>query len=117
MALLPGNCRPAIYAAALIYAEIGAEVERNAFDSVSARARVSGRRKLQLLARALAESRRLSAGSPEPALPCNQFLVEAVANGRPAPKRPSRPVLDWRDSFVGTLQAFERLRRAERLRA
>ena len=32
MALLPANCRPAILAAALIYAEIGAEIERNGFD-------------------------------------------------------------------------------------
>ena len=32
VALLPASCRPAILAAALIYAEIGAEVERNGFD-------------------------------------------------------------------------------------
>ena len=32
VALLPANCRPAIVAAGLIYAEIGARVERNGFD-------------------------------------------------------------------------------------
>jgi len=117
VALLPANCRPAILAAALIYAEIGAEIERNGFNSVTRRARVPGRRKLELLARAVAESSRLAAGRPLPAPACGLFLIEAVAKGCPAPKRPSRPILDWRDSFVGTLHAFERLQRANRQRA
>ncbi|RBP11311.1 phytoene synthase [Roseiarcus fermentans] len=117
VALLPANCRPAILAAALIYAEIGAEVARNGFDSVSARARVSGRRKLELLGRATLDSRRLAPGPAVPAAPCGDFLLDAVANGRPAPKPPSRAVLDWRDQFIGTLQTFERLHRADRLQA
>lgn len=111
VALLPANCRPAILAAGLIYAEIGAEVERNGFDSVSVRARVSGRRKLELLAQAVRESWRLSPAPEGAASPCGEFLLEAVANGHPAPKRPSRAVLDWRDQFIGTLQTFERLQR------
>ena len=112
VALLPANCRKAILAAALIYAEIGAEVARNKFDSVTARARVSGRRKLALLARAIVESRRLErATAAAPAAPCGLFLVEAVANGLPGPRRPSRPFVDWRDSFLETLQIFERLQR------
>ena len=50
IALLPANCRPAILAAAMIYQEIGREVERNAFNSFTQRARVSATRKLLLMA-------------------------------------------------------------------
>jgi len=116
VALLPANCRPAILAAGLIYAEIGAEIARNGFDSVSVRARVSGRRKLDLLARAVRESWRLSPAPESPSAACGQFLLDAVANGRPAPRPPSRAVLDWREQFIGTLQTFERLQR-DRVRA
>jgi phytoene synthase len=117
VALLPANCRPAIVAAALIYAEIGTEVERNGFDSVTVRARVSGRRKLELLAQAVALAARLAAGPPLPAPACGQFLIDAVENGRPAPRRPSRPFVEWRESAIGALHLFERLGRAERLGA
>ncbi len=117
VALLPANCRPAILAAALIYSEIGAEVERNGFDSVTVRARVSGRRKLELLTRAVAWSGQIAAGPPLPAPHGGQFLIDAVGMGRPAPRRPSRPFVDWRESFIGTLQVFERLRRTERTRS
>ena len=60
IALLPANCRPAILAAAIIYQEIGREVERNAFDSFTQRARVSATRKLLLMARAMRGSLSLS---------------------------------------------------------
>lgn len=49
---LPWDCRPAIQAARLIYAEIGREVERLNLDSVSVRAVVSKQRKLVLLTHA-----------------------------------------------------------------
>jgi phytoene synthase len=52
VAHLPRDCRPAIHAARLVYAEIGREVEAAGADSVNYRAVVSGRRKLALLARA-----------------------------------------------------------------
>lgn len=51
--LLPASCRPAIYASRLIYGEIGAQVARNGFDSVSQRAVVSTGRKLWLAVRSL----------------------------------------------------------------
>jgi 15-cis-phytoene synthase len=51
--LLPARCRPAILAAALVYREIGREVERRGGDGVSARAVVSSRRRLTLLGTAL----------------------------------------------------------------
>lgn len=52
IAHLPRDCRIAIRAARLIYADIGRVIERRAHDSVTARAVVSTRRKLWLLARA-----------------------------------------------------------------
>jgi len=49
IAMLPGRCRPAMYAARLLYAEIGREVARQGFDSVSQRAVISSARKLRVL--------------------------------------------------------------------
>ena len=54
IAALPGDCRPAIHAARLIYSGIGHQIAAAEFDSVSRRARVSGRRKIALLAQAMA---------------------------------------------------------------
>jgi phytoene synthase len=75
---LPSTCRPGIRAARLLYAEIGHEVKRHAFDSVSRRAVVPRRRKAKLLARAL-----LSPATPEPKvapppLEAVRFLVDAL---------------------------------------
>lgn len=83
--LAPG-CRSAIRAAGLIYADIGTSIARAGCDTVSARARVTGPRKLALVAQAVA-AQRLS--SPEPSMaPClaaNQFLLDAV-KAAPAPR-------------------------------
>jgi phytoene synthase len=46
---LPWRCRPAIVAAARVYAEIGRELERRGLDSVNQRAVVAAGRKWQLL--------------------------------------------------------------------
>lgn len=81
IAALPAPFRPAIYAARLLYAEIGAGVARAGFDSVSSRSVVPAARKLQLVARALSQRWR---APPEhtlhsPCLPQTLFLSEAVA--------------------------------------
>jgi phytoene synthase len=77
---LPRDCRPAIQAARLIYAEIGRELERQGLNSIDQRAVVSTGRKLSLLARAatvalLAPAQPAVALSPVPAI---QFLVDEV---------------------------------------
>ena len=82
MARLPAACRPAMLAAAAIYAEIGREVTRRGCDSVSARARVGARRKLALVAAAALRSAAVSRGASAPPLPAAMFLVEAVAQHR-----------------------------------
>jgi phytoene synthase len=75
---LPVECRPAIHAARLMYAAIGQEVRRRGGDSVSARAVVSGRRKLFLLAEALIAATRRNGASMHAALPEAQYLLDAI---------------------------------------
>ena len=85
---LPVECRPAIHAARLMYAAIGQEVRRRGGDSVSARAVVSGRRKLFLLAEALiaATRRRVDATAQR----VNQQVVRRDRCARDARIRRSR---------------------------
>jgi phytoene synthase len=76
---LPRDCRPAIRAAALIYADIGRAIARRGHDSVTGRAHTSSARKLWLLARAwLGAVRADAAAWREPPLPEVAFLVDAV---------------------------------------
>jgi 15-cis-phytoene synthase len=109
IALLPSDCRPAIHAARLVYSDIGAEVARNAHDSVSQRAYVSGRRKLRLLAEALV-SGATSSGVPCPALKEVQFLVDAVGPVSSA-IRVARPVSGDQSQAARVLDIFAKLER------
>ena len=81
IAQLPRDCRPAIRAARLVYAEIGRELERLGLNSINHRAYVTGRRKLALIARASGAAL-IAPADPTlkmDALPANQFLVEAAS--------------------------------------
>ncbi|KAA5603054.1 phytoene/squalene synthase family protein [Blastochloris sulfoviridis] len=84
IARLPLSCRPGIWAARLIYAEIGREVARNGYDSVSQRAVVSAGCKARLLGRALTLAPLPGRSESAPPLPEVAFLVDAVA-GTPEP--------------------------------
>jgi 15-cis-phytoene synthase len=90
ISLLPPDCRPAIRAARLIYADIGREIVCADFDSVSRRAVVSRLRKLWLVLRALfgraSEQRGTSIAPP---LPETAFLV-AAARRSPAESPPAQ---------------------------
>jgi phytoene synthase len=86
--MLPRDCRPAIRAARLLYADIGRVVRARGGNSVDSRAVVSKGRKLALVIRAWGA--RFSAGrEPQagdaPALPEVQFLLDAVAGARALP--------------------------------
>lgn len=109
---LPADCRPAIRAASLLYAEIGREVERRGLDPVSGRAVVARGRKLRLLARAL-RLRPPPACPDGPPLPAARFLVDAVA-AAPAPAAPPPPAW-WRltDRAAQVLDLFLRLERRD----
>ena len=118
---LPLACRPGIYAARALYAEIGRELERGGLDSISRRAVVSTDRKLKVLARTFvllnpewAPARNLA---PVAQLDETRFLIEAVA-ATPLrdPVRPekvrARPV---EDRVVWVIDLFERLERRDRM--
>lgn len=107
VSLLPGSCQASIMAAGRIYREIGHEIRRNNYDSISQRAVVSKTRKMQLLAGAVTATRQPSSNSA--AAYAAQYLVSAVAgSGRleAAPIPPTR--------FNWTLDLFMRLSERER---
>jgi len=116
---LPRSCRPGIYAARALYAEIGRELERGGLDSISRRAVVSTGRKLKVLARTLAlletewvPARTLTASGQ---IDETRFLVEAVAATSPrerAPKVRAKPI---EDRVVWVIDLFSRLERRDQL--
>jgi phytoene synthase len=75
---LPMGCRPAIYAARYVYAQIGREVERNGLDSLSIRAHVSSKRKAWLILGSGAAALIGKPGSPSPCVEEAQYLIDAV---------------------------------------
>jgi phytoene synthase len=80
---LPPECRPAVAAARLVYADIGRAIRAAGFDSVSQRARVSSARKVWLVTRALgARFGRTRGGLLSPPLETSRFLIEASAKAR-----------------------------------
>ncbi len=119
IAALPRDCRPAIHAARLVYAEIGRQIERQGLDSVNHRAVVPRQRKLRLIARAAGTVLILPADgrwTPEP-LPAISYLVHAAAASR-MPAHATKPTvasaavpargLDERVGWV--IELFERQR-------
>ena len=100
---LPWDCRAGIGAARLLYAQIGAEVARNGYDSVSRRAVVPGRRKALLLGQAALT--RLLPGAPDPALPLES--CRALVTAASQPRRVLRPSFD--DRMAWLLALFARL--------
>jgi len=105
IAELPSDCRPAIHAARLVYAEIGHRLARDGLDSVNRRAVVSGRRKLALMGVAAGTALlppRHALGDPEP-LPAVRFLVEAATPALPA--RARRRSFDERMQWAADLHA------------
>lgn len=75
---LPPRCRPGIHAARRLYAAIGDEVLRRGGDSVSSRAVVPARRKLQLLARSLLVPAAKQSDLEAEPLPQVRYLLRAV---------------------------------------
>ena len=113
IAALPRDCRPAIRAARLVYAEIGQELRRRGLDSVSQRVVVSRGQKLALMARASGAAITVpgSAGTILPPLPAIQYLVDAA---KLEPAGPSSRSFDER--VVWLIDLFERQTLAGRQR-
>ena len=121
IAHLPLGCRPGIYAARALYAEIGRELERGGLDSISKRAVVSTKRKLAVLARILvlletewAPARRLG---PAAQMDETRFLVEAVAAApvRDAARLSTPRARPIEDRVVWVIDLFARLERRDQL--
>jgi 15-cis-phytoene synthase len=113
---LPGSCRPGIYAARALYAEIGRELERRDLDSISGRATVSAGRKLKVLARTLALREARWNCVPRHQIQETRFLIEAVAattRDNPLSKETRRRPVE--DRVVWVIDLFSRLERRDRL--
>lgn len=81
IAALPRDCRGAILAAAMIYADIGHVVLKNGMNAVNQRAVVSTSRKLTLLCLAKARAQLPSrCDLTTPALPAIAFLIDACTS-------------------------------------
>ena len=110
---LPADCRPAIFAARYLYAEIGAEVARNGYDSITRRAVVPRTRKRMIVARALGAALMplpRAWALPKPALEETRYLVDAaMTSAGTGPAAPST-VERW-DGFVAILGQLEARRR------
>ena len=94
IAELPADCRMAIRAAQIVYAEIGQQVRRQGLDSIGQCAVVSVRRKLALHARSgLVRIRAPRRVSPEPTpLPSTATRVHGCFPPRPPPPSPHPPI-------------------------
>jgi len=97
IAELPRDCRPAIHAARLVYAEIGHQLARNGLDSITQRTVVPRGRKLALIARAtgsalIAPAGQTNAFAPLPAI---SYLVNAAAAPLVPAPQPRRSAV-WR---------------------
>lgn len=115
---LPGRCRPAIHAARLLYAEIGHEVARQGYDSVSRRAVVTGGRKLRLLSARLPGCARAKAPLlDEPVLDETAFLVEAAARADAVAAGEESLLGRVERKYVWVLDLFEEMERRDRMRS
>lgn len=119
---LPWDCRPAIQAARLVYAEIGKQLERDGLDSVSHRAVVSTPRKLTLIARATAVALKAPAMPDVPLspVPAIHYLVDIVSRERhplatqkpwTVPSRSFEERVEWMVDLFGRLEQRERISR------
>lgn len=111
---LPARCRPGMHAARLLYQKIGHQVRYQGLDSVSRRAIVPPSRKLVTLCDALWRASWGSYGQMHAApLDETRFLVEAATLAA-AQRRVPVPWWDFPTRFIGVLELFERLERADR---
>ncbi len=122
LAELPWDCRPAIQAARLVYAEIGKQLDREGLNSVNHRTVVSTARKLTLIAKATAVAVKAPALpdvhlSPVPAI---HYLVDIVSSERhplatqkpwTLPARSFEERVEWMVDLFGRLDQREKISR------
>jgi phytoene synthase len=114
IARLPVGCRIGIGAASALYAEIGAEVARRGFDSVSSRAVVSAPRKLLVLTQSLLAQARNVPARNAVVLAEGEWLVQAAL--QVSPRTTSREAWWHIPKRIGTfIDLLERLEQRERV--
>jgi phytoene synthase len=120
LAQLPAACRPGMRAARLLYAEIGHEVARRRFDSVTQRAVVPWQRKARILADAMLAAMRAGTALSEELSPEAAYLFDALprreASGA-VPVESARERARWprvEDRLIWLIDLFERLERRVR---
>jgi phytoene synthase len=91
---LPLGCRPGINAARLLYAAIGQQVARDVPRSLARRTVVPQRRRLALLARAVATPWPAAGELHAPVLAANESLVRAACAAPASPPRGFTFVVD-----------------------
>lgn len=121
VARLPAAARPAIWAARRIYAEIGVEIARNGFDSVTKRAVTSKARKIALIGRALRDATMgaaaARAGLSDDAQAEALFLVRAVStSSRAVARRSERDGWPLDQTVERMLAITDKLNRRDRER-
>jgi 15-cis-phytoene synthase len=109
---LPVSCRAGMYAARMLYADIGNELRRRNFDSVSQRAVVPWHRKVRVVADALIASQRSLGPVTDEAMPEAAELLSSIAEaGTPIGERGRW--LGVEDRAIWVMDLFERLERRE----
>ena len=112
IAQLPRKYQPGIRAARKLYAAIGDKVGEIGYNSVDQRAIVATGKKFGLLSSAIAFAQPRSEGMDTPALPQNQFLIDAVVEtGVTAPSVKTDP---FKVRTLWMLDLFETLRERDR---
>jgi phytoene synthase len=114
---LPPQCRLGIGAARLLYAEIGQEVRRRNFDSISDRAVVPGWRKLRALAKGLPGLILPLEPLSGTCVPEGIYLIKAVSELMPRRAFTAVPIPWWAlaERMRWTIGLFERLEQRERV--
>ena len=118
IAALPLDCRPGITAARVLYSEIGNEVRRLEYDSVTRRAGVPASRKLTVLAKSMAAAKNEGLLADPAALAETLFLVEAAAQ-TPSGTADARDFVlpawwDVKGRAVRMIDLFSKLERRDR---
>lgn len=116
IARLPATVRPAIYAARLLYAEIGKVVASQQYDSINVRARTRAARKAWLVGAAM---QRAAKPMPKATLPIqdgiSRALVAAVVH-HPAPEPVlTKPPPSVKDDINWVLDLFSDLEQRDRM--
>lgn len=119
IAELPADCRAAILAAGLIYAEIGHQLRKDGLDSVTRRTVVSMRRKLMLLVSAWTQAGWIYVDpAPQPPLPAIEFLTRPIRTPDQDPwgttSFPNRAVPQRIEWVLGLFERLENERRGKR---